>query len=154
VVDAQKMSDSEDHAERVPIPSSNHLRTHAKCTQSDWGAGGQAYRELHGMLGEGKDQFREGLSVVLFLINAADPGHVKNTLARLKVLQPPTHARFFGSFRSKSYSYLARLIDWLIYCPVGAGSGVHCAYALVPLLRWARHLHCRSSRTYFSPLPM
>lgn len=62
------------------------------------GAGGQAYRELHGMLGEGKDRFREGLSVVLFFINAADPDHVKNTLTRLKVLQPTAHARFLAHF--------------------------------------------------------
>ncbi|ELR16303.1 Fbox domain containing protein [Acanthamoeba castellanii str. Neff] len=60
VVDAQKMSDSEDHAER-------------------------AYRELHGMLGEGKGRFEKGLAVVLFLINATDPDHVQNTLGRLKV---------------------------------------------------------------------
>jgi hypothetical protein len=33
VVDAQKMRDSEDHAERVPTPSSNHLYTH-RCTHA------------------------------------------------------------------------------------------------------------------------
>ena len=52
------------------------------------------------MLGEGKDRFREGLSVVLFLVNAADPDHVQNTLARLKVLQPtvkPLHAFWLTS---------------------------------------------------------
>jgi hypothetical protein len=117
VVDAQKMSDSEDHAERVPTPPSNQLHTHTHRTARTrttrtrkltgalvLGAGGQAYRELHGMLGEGKGRFEKGLAVVLFLINATDPDHVQNTLARLKVLEPTAHAQLFGSLRSKSDS--------------------------------------------------
>ena len=47
--------------------------------------GDQAYRELHGMLGEGKDKYVEGLHIVLFLLDT-DKADVNRVLDRLKVL--------------------------------------------------------------------
>jgi hypothetical protein len=42
----------------------------------------QVYRELHGVLGEGKGQFEQGMSVFLCIVNANDE---ESILARLKV---------------------------------------------------------------------
>ncbi len=52
----------------------------------------QVYRELHGVLGEGKGHFEEGLAVALFLVNASS---TEAAIQRLKVPRcchhPPTH---------------------------------------------------------------
>jgi len=42
----------------------------------------RVYRELHGVLGEGKGQFTEGLAVALFLVNASS---TETAIQRLKL---------------------------------------------------------------------
>lgn len=45
----------------------------------------QAFKELHGLIGEGKGQFEQGLYVNLFLINPSDKIDISSVLQRLKV---------------------------------------------------------------------
>jgi hypothetical protein len=123
VVDGQQMERSDTYQERVRMCG-------VVCV---WNVAGfsppcftvmnrtQVYRELHGVLGEGKGHFEEGLAVALFLVNATSTEAATQRLKVPHCCHHPAHPPR-GSVRlTRHVCQLPRFVEPGHMCPYYAG---------------------------------
>jgi hypothetical protein len=105
-------------------PARRHARTRISSRQQSEltaAVGTQVYRELHGVLGEGRGQYEQGMHVLLCIINA---NNATNILDRLKV----------PVWRCVALCGVGELMTQVF---LKAAAQARHAHGPVPLLHWA-----------------